>query len=183
MRWGFGVLGGALAAACIASTLASAEPAPGGAFDANYPRSEVYVGAPHADEQPAGRACLAARAYVDTVYAGRFADMAGLFADDAVIYWPMRDDEGAIFVRRIEGRAEIDAFYRNVIGRTRPYAIPVTLLGDDADCMMEVAARTEIDGAQRYRLSAINHFTVDASGKVTRLISFQRSGLSEQQVQ
>jgi hypothetical protein len=47
--------------------------------------------------------------------------------------------------------------------------------------MMEVAARSEIDGALRYRLSAINHFTVDASGKVIRLISFQRSAIPQPQ--
>lgn len=175
MRWKLGVLGAL--AMLLSSACASAQSFVGGDLDPNYPTSEIYAGTPQADEQPPGPACAAARAYVDHVYGGRFDQMASLFADDAVIFWPMRQADGALIVGRISGHAEIDNFYRTVIGRTRPYAVPVTMVGNDTDCMMEVAARSEIDGAQRYRLSAINHFSVNASGKVTRLISFQRSAI------
>jgi hypothetical protein len=181
MRWKWSAAGALAAAVLVSMTLAHAEPAPGGEFDPNYPTSEVYAGVPRAAEQPPGPACAAARAYVGIAYGARFAEMSSLFAEDAVVYWPVRRADGVVIVQRIAGRAAIDAFYRNVIGRTRPYAIPVTLVGDNTDCMMQVAARVEIDGAERYRLAAINHFTVDASGKVIRLISFQRGAIPQPQ--
>lgn len=170
------LMAGALAA--IASC-ASADPLdyPGGRLDAHHPTGEVYDGAPRAGDQPAGPACQAARNYVDYVYGGRFDEIVTLFAEDAVVFWPMTAPDGAPIVQRLQGHEQIDSFYRNVIGRFRPSAVPVTFLGNDTDCMMEVAALGPVDGAMRYRLSAINHFTVDASGAVTRLISFQRSGL------
>jgi hypothetical protein len=181
VRRSFGGVAALVASALISCAPAAEAPAQfaGGELDPSYPTSEVYAGTPRADAQPPGLACAAARAYVDHVYGGRFDEMAALFAEDAVIYWPMQQEDGGNIVGRLRGREEIDAFYRDVIGRSRPYAIPVTLLGNETDCMMEVAARTEIDGAQRYRLSAINHFTVDGSGRVVRLISFQRGAIPQ----
>ena len=56
----------------------------------------------------------------------------------------------------------------------RPEVIPVTFLGNDRDCMVEMTTRTEIGGEQRYVLVSINHFTLDDKGNAARMIAFAR---------
>lgn len=174
MRYLSGIL--AAFAALVLAPVAAAQPLPGGELDATVNGAEVYADTPRAADPPPGPACRAARAYVDNVYAGRFDDIVSLFADDAHIFWPTRQDDGVTYaVHVMHGREEIGAFYGQVISQYRPNAIPVMLLGNDTDCMMEVAAQMPVEGSMRYRIAAINHFTVDESGKIIRLISMQRA--------
>ena len=157
----------AIAASAFAS-LASAAPVTiaGGDLDPNQPRAAVYLATPPAASPSPGPACAVAKTYVDYIRAGRFADMASLFTPDAPLLEPTRQN--------VRGGAGIAHFYQTTIGAMRPDLIAVFYLGDRTDCMVELAVRTMIDGAPRYRLASVDHFTVDAAGKVVRMIAFPR---------
>jgi SnoaL-like domain len=138
----------------------------GGALDPAYTQADVYLDTPPAPPVPAGPACAAARAYVELHQAGRYAEVADLFSDDAALLEPSRLD--------VRGKAGITRFYVDAIGRLKPDIVGVFYLGDATDCMVELAVRQMIDGKLRYRLASMDHFTVDASGKVIRMVAFQR---------
>jgi hypothetical protein len=141
--------------------------APGGELDPAHPESGLYRYVPKPGKVPPGAACRAAKAYVDAVQAGRYADVAKLYADDAVILGPM----GKV----ISGRQAIDHFYGDVIAKMKPKVVGVAYAGDETDCMLELAAISDGPGdGTHYRLSSIDHFTVNAEGKVTRMIVFVR---------
>lgn len=144
----------------------SAPTVPGGAIDTRVTGAEVYLAKPERAKPPAGRACALAQAYVDHINAGRYRDAADLFAADAILFEPTR--------RTYRGLAEIRTFYEGQIGKMRPEVVPVSYLGDDRDCMVELATRTDIGGEQRYALVSIDHFTLDANGKAARMIAFAR---------
>lgn len=155
-------------AASTFSALASAAPVTiaGGDLDPGQPRADVYLATPPSAQPPAGAACALAKTYVDYVRAGRFAEMAGLFTPDAALLEPTRQN--------VRGGAAIARFYQTTIGAMRPDLIAVFYLGDQTDCLVELAVRTMIDGAPRYRLASVDHFTVDSSGKAVRMVAFAR---------
>ena len=138
----------------------------GGALDPAYDDADIYIAMPPPPKVPAGRACKMAKTYVDYHQAGRFADVPSLFAPDAILLEPSR-----LKVRGMEG---ITQFYAKAIGSMKPEIAAVIYLGNASDCMVELAVRQMIDGKPRYRLASMDHFTVGASGKIIRMIAFQR---------
>ncbi|MGE3693139.1 MAG: nuclear transport factor 2 family protein [Novosphingobium sp.] len=139
---------------------------PGGVLDPAFPDADVYLGEPANPEPPPGRACALARRYVDLVNAGKYAEVAALFADDATFLEPMRPT--------LHGRAEIDEFYIKRIGSMAPTVRAVKYFGDDEECMVELALLTEIGGAKRWVLVSMDHFILDADGKVKSMTAFAR---------
>jgi len=158
----------ALAAVIPAAVVAAPPPmvVPGGTLDSRITGADVYLARPQRAKSPAGKACAVAESYVDLINAGRYRDVANLFADDALLLEPTRTT--------YRGLAEIRTFYEGRIGAMRPEVIPVAYVGDERDCMVELAFLTDVGGERRFVLASIDHFTVDAKGKVSRMIAFAR---------
>lgn len=161
----------AAAALLAAATAAAAGPAAkvtvaGGELDPAITAMDVYLRKPTRAEAPATRACQAAKAYVELADAGRFDEMPGLFAEEAVVM----DPAGRI----LRGQSEIRGFYEGPIRQMKPRLVAVSYVGDDADCMVELAALKPVDGQPRWVLVSVDHFTMAADGKVARMVAFAR---------
>lgn len=158
----------ALGLLCASAASAGPVVIAGGALDPAYTGADVYIDTPAPAKIPSGPACKAAKAYVDYHQAGRFAEVPSLFADDAALLEPTR--------LNIRGKEAITQFYAKAIGSLKPEIAAVFYLGDASDCMVELAVRQPIDGKPRYRLASMDHFTVDARGRIIRMIAFARPG-------
>lgn len=139
---------------------------PGGLLDPAFPNADVYLDEPADPAPPPGRACALARRYVDLVNAGKYAEVAALYADDATFLEPMRPN--------LHGRAQIDEFYTKRIGSMAPQVRAVKYFGDDEECMVELALHTEIGGRKRWVLVSMDHFILNAEGKVKSMTAFAR---------
>jgi SnoaL-like domain len=139
---------------------------PGGVLDPAYPDADVYLVTPAEPVVPPGRACALAKRYVDLVNAGKYAEVAALYADDATFLEPMRPT--------LHGRTEIDEFYTKRIGGMAPTVRAVKYFGDDSECMVELALLTEIGGRKRWVLVSMDHFILNAEGKVKNMTAFAR---------
>ena len=138
----------------------------GGQLDPVFPIADVYIGTPATPAVPPGRACALAAHYVALVNAGKYLEVAALFADDATFLEPMRPT--------LHGRAEIDEFYTKRIGGMAPQVMGVRYFGNDSECMVELALQTEIAGQQRWVLVSIDHFILGDDGKVISMTAFAR---------
>ena len=139
---------------------------PGGLLDPAFPDADVYLGEPANPAPPPGRACALAKRYVDLVNAGKYAEVAALYADDATFLEPMRPT--------LHGRSQIDEFYTRRIGSMAPQVRAVKYFGDDEECMVELALQTEIGGQKRWVLVSMDHFILNADGKVKSMTAFAR---------
>lgn len=113
-----------------------------------------------------GKSCEVAQRYVDIINAKRYGELKTLFADAAVFLTPV----GKV----LHGPQEIDAFYQTMIGALQPDIVPVSFISDGAHCVMELVAQTRQDAGKGYQLSAIDHFTVNAEGKIENMIVYLR---------
>jgi len=138
----------------------------GGQLDPAFPNADVYIGTPATPSVPPGRACALAQHYVELVNAGKYLEVAALFADDATFLEPMRPT--------LHGRAEIDAFYTKRIGAMAPQVMGVSYFGNDSECMVELALQTVIGGEKRWVLVSIDHFILNDEGKVRSMAAFAR---------
>lgn len=138
----------------------------GGALDPAISDVDVYLDRPVSAEAPAGRACLAAQAYVALVNAGRYAEIPEMFEVDAV----MADPGGPIH----RSRGEIRGFYEGPIRNMRPEVVAVAYVGDDVDCMVELVNHRPVNGQPRWVLASVDHFTLAPNGKIARMVAFAR---------
>jgi hypothetical protein len=138
----------------------------GGQLDPAFMDADVYIGTPAAPVVPPGRACEAARRYVELVNAGKYAEVAALYADDATFLEPMRPN--------LHGRAQIDEFYTMRIGGMAPQVMAVSYFGDDRECMVELALHTAIAGEPRWVLVSLDHFILNPDGRIQSMIAFAR---------
>jgi hypothetical protein len=157
---------GATRAAVESSPQAVPIMAPGGELDPAQSGSGVYKGVPQAGKPPAGAACRVAKAYVDAIQQHHYADVAKLYTDDAVFLGPMG--------KLMQGGQAINQFYVQGIGKMRSKIVAVTYMGDETDCMVELAAVTDPSGEGPFRLVSVDHFTLNAAGKVKRMVVFVR---------
>ena len=159
----------ALLAAAITLPVSAQENAvsiPGGQLDTSIAGADVYVGEPTPADPGPTAACQLARVYVDTLRAGQYEEMSKLFADDAVILDPLR--------LSVKGHLDIGDFYRNRVGSIRPQVIGVAYIGQGNDCILELATQVKINGESRYALQGLDHFTLNAAGKFSRMVVFLR---------
>lgn len=138
----------------------------GGQLDPGIAGADVYLGTPRTPEVPSGRACDVARRYVELVNAGDYAAVAALYADDATFLEPMRPT--------LRGRAQIDEFYTKRIGGMQPRIAAVSYLGNDRECMVELALQTRIGGEQRWVLVSVDHFILAEDGRIKSMVAFAR---------
>ena len=117
-----------------------------------------------------GKSCEVAKRYVDLTNAKQYGELHTLFAEDAVFLTPV----GKV----LRGSKEIGAFYSTMIESLGADLVPISFISDGADCVMELAARTKNDKAagKGFQLSAIDHFTVNAEGKIIHMIVYVRPG-------
>ena len=157
---------------CLSIACASAEQAPvrvaGGALDAALTTAEVYVGTPEVAKVPEGKACLAASRYIERINAGQFAAVADLFAVDGVVLDPER--------HVLRGREQIRAFYSSYVAGQRPQLVRVAYVGDERDCVVEIASGRTIAGVMRYALVSVDHFTLQGDS-VVHMVAFARPSL------
>lgn len=138
----------------------------GGELDRRIAGMDIYVGVPSEAPLPEGRACHAAKRYLDFMTTGEPAMIADLFEDDAV-------HMGALG-HHLRGREEIDQFFMGVIGPMKRKCIPVAYCGNDDECLVVVAVETKVGDETRWGLTVVDHFTMGRSGKISRLVAFPR---------
>lgn len=162
--------GMALAATMTAAGTALAMESPmvvaGGELDPAIPGADVYLAGPEPPAVPPVKACALAERYIALVNAGEYSKVAALYADDATFLEPMD--------RPLRGREQIDEFYNSQIGGMKPAIAAVSYLGNDRECMVEIALQTQIDGEPRYVLVSIDHFILGEDGKIVSMAAFGR---------
>ena len=130
-----------------------------------HPHADVFDSPPPAASAQGKPACQPARQYVDITAARRYQDLGTLFADDAVFVAP----NGKV----LRGAKEIGAFYEGFLPTIDPDNIPISFIADGTECVMELVSRVK-HGDGKYRLAAIDHFTVNAAGKIVHMVVYLR---------
>jgi hypothetical protein len=138
---------------------------PGGSLDPAHRPRDVYVETPVAARHDGSPAAKVAQGYIDLVNARRYDEISAMFADDGVSLPPSQ--------QVVQGRAALDEFYPQIV-QTGPRLIAVGFTSAGNDCFVEIAAEEDVDGARRYVLVAVNHFTVNDQGLATRMITYAR---------
>ena len=139
---------------------------PGGALDPSCRPRDVYRSTPREAPADGSAAARIAQSYIGLVNAGRYDEISALFADDGLSLPPNQTV--------VHGRAALDAFYPQ-IAQIAPRLIAVGYTSSGNDCFVEIAAEEDVMGERRYVLVAVNHFTVNAAGRATRMITYARA--------
>ena len=108
---------------------------------------------------------------MDLIAAERYDELGTLFADDAVFLTPI----GKV----LRGPAEIGDFYKAFLPTIKPRNVPITFIADGDECVMELVTATNLDDYAKYRLAAIDHFTVNKQGKIGHMVVFLRPQLPQ----
>ena len=151
----------------IALTAVALNLAPGfSSAEEFHPLADELASKPPAASAQGKPACAPAKTYVDRINAGQYDQISSLFAPDAVFLTPT----GQI----LTSREQIGQFYQKLLGRLQPAIVPISFIGDGRDCVMELVAATQLDKHARYRLSAIDHFTVNDAGLIAHMVVYLR---------
>ena len=115
-------------------------------------------------------ACDAAVNYVRLIDAGNYGSVGNLFATNAMYYGP----DG----KTRHGSQEIGDFYSEFLKALRPQLKAVSYFEQGRECLMELDNKDSQSG--EYVRTAIDHFTVDPEGKISKFIVYVRPGASTQ---
>jgi ketosteroid isomerase-like protein len=99
-----------------------------------------------------------AETYVELVNRGAYSHLGGLFAEDAIFLGPNQQE--------MRGRSEIATFYERFLAEITPQIRIASYVEQGDDCVYELEAK--VRGSEEYRLGAIDHATLDSTGKVKR---------------
>ena len=102
--------------------------------------------------------------YVERTNAGQYDRLSSLFAEDSVFLAP----DGRVF----HGRGEIGAFYENFLPTIKSNIRLATFVEQGNVCVYELEAR--INDEPDFRLSAIDHATLNDAGQVVRFVVYTR---------
>ena len=160
------LIGNGMSVRWIATACAVAISATANASVSVYPDKDVFDTPPPAASAKGKRSCEPAQRYVDLMTAERYDEVGKLFADDAVFVTPT----GKV----LRGPAEIGAFYAEMMPKFKPRNVPISFIADGDECIMELVTATILDNFAAYRLAAIDHFTVNADGKIRHLTVYLR---------
>ena len=129
--------------------------------------------------------CDAAHKYARLVQEHRYGEIGALFAQDAVWYTPV----GKV----MHGRQQVSDFYKDFLGTRRPHFQTDNYIEQGRFCAMEVKVKVRVDAKGKVILGkdgsadiipdgsnepgifvrrAMDHFTVNDKGEVTRLIVY-----------
>ena len=150
----------------LTAAIVLAIPAVASAQVSIHPPGDVFDTPPPAATTRGKRACLPAQKYVDLIAAERYDQLGSLFADDATFVTPI----GKV----LHGSAAIGDFYMGFLPTIKPRNVPITFIADGDECVMELVTATNMDNYAKYRLAAIDHFTVDKRGKIRHMVVFLR---------
>jgi hypothetical protein len=114
---------------------------------------------------PAEHACDAAEEYVKLINNSKYDSVGGVFADDAVYMGP----DG----KTRHGSKEIGAFYSRFLPIFKPQLRASRFFAQGNECMMELENKNQ---SGEFAPTAVDHFTVDAAGKVSKFIVYLRPG-------
>lgn len=131
-----------------------------------WPDSTVFDAPPAKATARPGSSCIVAERYVTLVSEGRAPEVVDLFAENGSVF--------SSLPRYLIGKAAIAEQYAKVSNKG---AIAVGFLESPRECAVTIAAMLsakEAGGAQRYGIISMNHFKLDASGKIERLIIYVR---------
>jgi hypothetical protein len=112
--------------------------------------------------------CDTPRQYVKLINGGKYDSVGSLFAEDAVYMGP----DGK--TRR--GSKDIGAFYARFLPKFKPELRASKFFAHGDECMMELENRENPAG--EYIPTAVDHFTTDSAGKISRFIVYLRPGSS-----
>jgi hypothetical protein len=115
---------------------------------------------------PAGGACSAPREYVKLINDGKYDSVGSLFADNAVYMGP----DG----KTRQGSKEIGAFYARFLPKLKPHLQGSRFFEQGNECMMELENKNSRTG--EFTPAAVDHFTIDSAGKISRFIVYLRPG-------
>jgi hypothetical protein len=105
-----------------------------------------------------------AETYVDAINGGDLETLVALFADDAEVRNP---------VGECSGRAEVEAFYRDVVIAAQLQLTPGRVVVDGDVVVLELEATTPL-GAPGNRTLTVDIFTLDTDGRVRSLDVYHR---------
>jgi hypothetical protein len=131
-----------------------------------WPGSTVFSEPPAKAVARRGSSCAVAERYVTLIAEDRAPDVVELFAENGSVF--------SSLPRYLIGKPAIAAQYANVHNKG---AIPVSYLESPRECAVTIAAlieAREAGGARRYGIISMNHFMLDSSGKIERLIIYVR---------
>ena len=150
----------------LTAAMALAIPAAALAQVSVHPTGDVFDTAPPAASARGKRACQPAQKYIDLTAAGHYDQLGSLFADDATFVTPI----GTV----LHGPTAIGNFYLGFLPTIKPRNVPISFIADGDECVMELVTATNMDNYAKYRLAAIDHFTVDKRGKIRHMVVFLR---------
>jgi SnoaL-like domain len=118
------------------------------------------------DVPEAGGPCSVPHEYVRLINDGKYDSVGQLFADDAVYLGP----DG----KTRHGAKAIGAFYSSFLPRLKPELHASRFFEQGNECMMELENKSSQTGS--FRPTAVDHFTIDSAGKISRFIVYLRPG-------
>ena len=74
----------------------------------------------------------------------------------------------------LHGPTEIGDFYNSFLPKIKPRNVPISFIADGDECVMELVTATNLDNYAKYRLAAIDHFTVNKQGKIRHMVVYLR---------
>lgn len=131
-----------------------------------HPTGDIFDTAPPAASTRGKRACQPAQKYIDLTAAGHYDQLGSLFSDDATFVTPT----GSV----LHGPKAIGDFYMSFLPTIKPRNVPISFIADGDECVMELVTATNMDNYAKYRLAAIDHFTIDKRGKIRHMVVYLR---------
>ncbi|MGH7916416.1 MAG: nuclear transport factor 2 family protein [Candidatus Binataceae bacterium] len=128
--------------------------------------SSLAAEAPGVTLASAAAACATPHKYVTMINAGRYDAIGGLFAPDAVYMGP----DG----KTRHGAKNIGKFYESFLPILKPHLKAVSYTQSGNQCFMELANKSKRTGT--YSLTAIDHFFINADGRIAKFIVYVRPG-------
>jgi hypothetical protein len=128
--------------------------------------SEAYAQNPSQSTSAASGACSTPHQYVELINDGKYNSVGSLFAEDAVYMGP----DG----KTRHGSKEIGAFYSGFLPKLKPQLRASKFFAQGNECMMELENKSSRTG--EFTPAAVDHFTVDSTGKITSFIVYLRPG-------
>lgn len=108
--------------------------------------------------------------YIRLISAGQYDSVGGLFSGDAVYMGP----DG----KTRHGSKAVGAFYSEFLPKLKPMLMASIYMQQGNECMMELENKDSKTG--EYMAAAVDHFTVNADGKISKFVVFLRPGSATQ---
>lgn len=157
---------GAAAIALFATASSAATPAASAPdnFSHPYPLQDVFEAQPPRARAEPGSACATAEIYVNMVSNQRWGEIGSLFAEDGIFLTP----RGEV----LRGREKVTAWF--AAGQSVAVAQPLSFTSSGRECFMEIAGKRHGQADDKFRIVAIDHFTVNDKGQFTRAVYYFR---------